>query len=113
MTVEERLLPAAGSLVSPTRYLASMMEGECSPTVLLAGTRPDSKPGDGSLKVVRRCRVKRTSWAWSGGEFLPLLVVLALAALVYGLYGFDGPLYRDYGIYLYGGQRMAEGIPPY
>lgn len=39
--------------------------------------------------------------------------MLALAAFVYGLYGFDGPLYRDYGIYLYGGQRFAEGVPPY
>lgn len=39
--------------------------------------------------------------------------MLALAALVYGLYGFDGPLYRDYGIYLYGGQAFAGGVPPY
>lgn len=43
---------------------------------------------------------------------LPLLV-LALAALVYGLYGFDGVLLRDYAIYLYSGQRLAEGVPPY
>ena len=41
------------------------------------------------------------------------LFVLGLAAVVYALYGFEGPLYRDYGIYLYGGQRMAEGVPPY
>jgi hypothetical protein len=41
------------------------------------------------------------------------LLVLALAALVYSLYGFDGPLLRDYSIYLYSGQRMAEGVPPY
>jgi hypothetical protein len=32
---------------------------------------------------------------------------------VYGLYGFDGVLLRDYSIYLYSGQRVAEGIPPY
>ncbi len=43
---------------------------------------------------------------------LPLLV-LALAVIVYGLYGFDDILLRDYSIYLYSGQRMAEGIPPY
>jgi hypothetical protein len=43
---------------------------------------------------------------------LPLLI-LALAVFVYGLYGFDGVLLRDYSIYLYGGQRVAEGIPPY
>lgn len=43
---------------------------------------------------------------------MPLLI-LALAAFVYGLYGFDGVLLRDYSIYLYSGQRMAEGVPPY
>src|SRR5918911_4049715 len=43
---------------------------------------------------------------------LPLLV-LALAALVYSMYGFEGVLLRDYSIYLYSGQRMAEGVPPY
>ena len=48
----------------------------------------------------------------AGKYYLPL-AVLGLAALVYALYGFEGPLYRDYGIYLYGGQRMADGVPPY
>jgi hypothetical protein len=43
---------------------------------------------------------------------LPLLV-LVLAVFVYGMYGFDGVLLRDYSIYLYSGQRMAEGVPPY
>ena len=43
---------------------------------------------------------------------LPIFI-LALAALVYGMYGFDGALLRDYSIYLYSGQRVAEGIPPY
>ncbi|MDQ4043038.1 MAG: hypothetical protein M3118_04390, partial [Actinomycetota bacterium] len=43
---------------------------------------------------------------------LPLLV-LALSVLVYGLYGFDGVLLRDYSIYLYSGQMVAEGVPPY
>ncbi len=43
---------------------------------------------------------------------LPLLV-LALAVLVYGLYGFEGVLLRDYSIYLYSGQMVAEGVPPY
>ncbi len=56
--------------------------------------------------------MKKKSRTPSGGAFLPF-VVLTLAAFVYGLHGFDGPLYRDYGIYLYGGQRVAEGVPPY
>ncbi len=43
---------------------------------------------------------------------LPLFV-LALAAFVYSLYGFNGVLLRDYSIYLYSGQRLAEGVPPY
>ena len=43
---------------------------------------------------------------------LPLLV-LFLAVFVYGMYGFDGVLPLDYSIYLYSGQRMAEGVPPY
>ena len=47
------------------------------------------------------------------GKFSLPVFILALAALVYALYGFEGPLYRDYGIYLYGGQRMADGVPPY
>ncbi len=56
--------------------------------------------------------MKKTSHAWVGEAALPL-IVLVLAVFVYGLYGFEGPLYRDYGIYLYGGQRVAEGVPPY
>lgn len=47
-----------------------------------------------------------------GSLALPILI-LALAIFVYGLYGFDGVLLRDYSIYLYSGQRVAEGIPPY
>ena len=46
----------------------------------------------------------------AGGLAFPLFV-LTLAALVYGLYGFDGVLLRDYAIHRYGGQGMAEGIP--
>ncbi|HZC01324.1 MAG TPA: glycosyltransferase family 39 protein, partial [Gammaproteobacteria bacterium] len=43
---------------------------------------------------------------------LPLSILL-LAAFVYSLYGFNGVLLRDYSIYLYSGQRLAEGVPPY
>ncbi|AHY45772.1 Hypothetical Protein RradSPS_0489 [Rubrobacter radiotolerans] len=48
-----------------------------------------------------------------GRSAFAALAVFSLAAAVYATYGFDGPLYRDYGIYLYGGQRLAEGVPPY
>jgi hypothetical protein len=56
--------------------------------------------------------VRKGKLAPAGRLALPLLI-LALAAFVYGLYGFDGVLLRDYSIYLYSGQRMAEGVPPY
>ena len=42
-----------------------------------------------------------------------LLLVFALAAAVSSLYGLGGGLSRDGAIYLYSGQRMAEGVPPY
>jgi hypothetical protein len=46
--------------------------------------------------------------------FDPLLAGCCLVALVvYLVHGFDGPLLRDSGIYAYGGQRVAEGVPPY
>ena len=56
--------------------------------------------------------LKRVGSAPATKLALPLLV-LALAALVYGLYGFDDVLLRDYSIYVYGGERIVEGTPPY
>ncbi|MDQ3912960.1 MAG: glycosyltransferase family 39 protein [Actinomycetota bacterium] len=55
---------------------------------------------------------KRGNFAPAVELVLPLLVFI-LAAFVYGMYGSDGILLRDYSIYLYSGQRVAEGIPPY
>jgi DolP-mannose mannosyltransferase len=55
---------------------------------------------------------RKGNFAWVGRLALPLLV-LTLAVLAYGLYGFDGVLLRDYSIYLYSGQMVAEGVPPY
>lgn len=44
----------------------------------------------------------------------PLLVGCCLVALVvYLLHGFDGVLTTDQGVYAYGGQWVAEGVPPY
>jgi hypothetical protein len=40
-------------------------------------------------------------------------VSCAVAAVVYTLHGFDGYLSRDLGVYAYGGQQVAEGVPPY
>ncbi len=55
---------------------------------------------------------KKGNLALAGTIVLPFLI-LALAVFVYGLYGFEGVLLRDYAIYLYSGQRVAEGVPPY
>ncbi|MBI2845309.1 MAG: DolP-mannose mannosyltransferase, partial [Chloroflexi bacterium] len=49
----------------------------------------------------------------SAGHWLAPLLVFALAAFVYSLYGLDGNLGRDPAIFLYAGQRMADGVPPY
>ena len=44
----------------------------------------------------------------------PLVPLLcAVAAALYVLHGFDGYLSRDLGDYAYGGQQVAEGVPPY
>ncbi|NQU09072.1 MAG: DolP-mannose mannosyltransferase, partial [Candidatus Abyssubacteria bacterium] len=43
---------------------------------------------------------------------IPLLLFL-LVSLVYSQYGFYGKLLRDDAMFLYGGQRLADGVPPY
>ena len=42
-----------------------------------------------------------------------LVLVLAAAAAVYAQYGCRGRLLRDDAMYLYSGQRMVDGVPPY
>jgi len=41
------------------------------------------------------------------------VLLIDVAAAVYGLYGFQGLLTVDGAHYLYGGQRFAQGVPPY
>lgn len=44
----------------------------------------------------------------------PMLPLTALVAtVVYLLHGFDGSLSRDPASFAYGGQRVADGVPPY
>lgn len=43
---------------------------------------------------------------------VPCLLFI-LTAYVYSRYGFWGTLLRDDALYIYGGRRLAEGIPPY
>ena len=42
-----------------------------------------------------------------------ILLVLAVAVLVYTRFGINDLLYRDEAIYAYGGQQLVEGVPPY
>jgi hypothetical protein len=46
-------------------------------------------------------------------RFFPILIVLVATALVYSHYGIDGKLYRDDAIYLYSGQELLAGVPPF
>ena len=39
--------------------------------------------------------------------------VFAVALITFSQYGFYGKLLRDDAIFLYGGQRLAEGVAPY
>lgn len=43
----------------------------------------------------------------------PAFLIFVTAAIVFGLYGFDGVLSRDEAYFVYSGQRMAEGVPLY
>lgn len=44
----------------------------------------------------------------------PLACLVGVVALVvYALHGFNGGLSRDLGIYSYGAQQVADGVPPY
>jgi hypothetical protein len=41
------------------------------------------------------------------------LVVGVVAMGVYSVHGYDGVVSRDFGVFLYGGEHVAQGVPPY
>lgn len=49
----------------------------------------------------------------SRGPLLDAVGVGLVAAAVYALHGFQGRLDRDLGVFVYGGERVAHGTPPY
>lgn len=51
----------------------------------------------------------RSRWQLIGEFGLVTLVALG----VFAVYGFDGWLWRDDAVYVYAGQRVADGVPPY
>ncbi len=84
-----------------------------------SATTPGAAPG---VPPGRAGASSRQGGAWVGGAEaslrrrateLVLLGLLALAAMRYLIPGIDGRLDPDAGIYAYGGQQAAEGIPPY
>jgi hypothetical protein len=70
-----------------------------------------------SARGLRGEKMGGVAGGYSSARKLPgvaaLLLVFALAALVYSQYGFGYGLSRDNAVTLYSGQRMAEGVPPY
>ncbi|MGN6782877.1 MAG: hypothetical protein ACTHJH_15390 [Marmoricola sp.] len=48
-----------------------------------------------------------------GGSWTDAVGVGLVSAAVYALHGFQGPLDRDLGVFVYGGERVAHGTPPY
>ncbi len=46
-------------------------------------------------------------------SYLTVLLVFLVSALIFSAFGFEGTLVRDDAIILYGGQQLAEGVPPY
>jgi hypothetical protein len=46
-------------------------------------------------------------------RYVDPVAVGLVALVVYTLHGFDGDLGRDQGTFVYGGQQLADGVPPY
>ncbi|MGA8247115.1 MAG: hypothetical protein WB797_09430, partial [Nocardioides sp.] len=61
------------------------------------------------LRPPSRPRLGRRAGSRAGD---PLLVGL-VALVVYALHGYQGIVDRDLGVFLYGGEHVAQGVPPY
>lgn len=60
--------------------------------------------------------VSTASWPKHVGHstsFIIAAFVFLTSAIVFIQYGFEGTLRRDAALYLYSGQQMAQGVPPY
>src|SRR3954469_12293061 len=66
-------------------------------------TPPPAEVQTGTGRLIRR--------RWVPAD--PLVpAVAAVSLVVYVLHGFNGFLGKDLGLYVYAGQRFAEGVPP-
>ncbi len=85
------MTPASGPLTLTTTPAAATLPG------------PTDRPAGRSLRAL----------AWLRTLDPVALLCAVVAAAVYLLRGLDGPLSRDLGVYAYGGQQVADGVPPY
>jgi hypothetical protein len=61
----------------------------------------------------RVVRVSASVRRWVGDGGLDGVVVGVVALAVYALHGYQGTLNRDLGVFMYGGEHVAKGVPPY
>jgi hypothetical protein len=75
---------------------------------------------DGQLPGLRArlqagSRARLGAWARQlvGNGGLDAVAVGLVALVVYALHGYQGTLDRDLGVFMYGGEHVAHGVPPY
>ena len=71
------------------------------------------EPGAVHPVVVRRTRGLSGSRLARPGRLGDPIAVGLVAFVVYALHGYDGVLDRDLGVFAYGGEHVAHGVPPY
>ena len=42
-----------------------------------------------------------------------VVIIMSISIFAYSQYGLNGKLLRDHGIYIYSGQQLTKGVPPY
>jgi hypothetical protein len=76
---------------------------------------PEGEP-PGTASYAADVRIGGSRWPWARErrlEFAGGLLVLVVAAVVYAAFSINGILTRDASIYVYGGQQLVHGVPPY
>jgi hypothetical protein len=65
------------------------------------------------LQAGSRARLGTSARQWVGNGGLDAVAVGLVALVVYALHGYQGTLDRDLGVFMYGGEHVAHGVPPY
>jgi hypothetical protein len=98
-SVVDRGVPANGTMVT-----------ELAPRRTLPGFGLPERPGPG--RWLGR-RLGRRSGRRLGRRWGDPLLVGVVALVIYALHGYQGIVDRDLGVFLYGGEHVARGVPPY